>query len=76
MCPCDRFVPGEGGGVINGLLAAADLIDELDLTISPQITGGAGSRLTAGAPELAQRMHLAHVLEDDGFLFTRYVRSR
>jgi hypothetical protein len=28
----------------------------------------------AGAPSLLRRMDLAHVCEDDGFLFTRYVR--
>lgn len=69
-------VQAEGGATINGLLAAADLIDELNLTISPQLTGGDGPRLTAGAPDLAHRMTLAHVLEDDGFLFTRYLRTR
>lgn len=68
-------VHAEGGSTLNGMLAAADLIDELNLTISPQINGGAGARLTSGAPDLARLMHLAHVLEDDGFLFTRYVRS-
>ncbi|MEI8238092.1 MAG: dihydrofolate reductase family protein [Actinomycetota bacterium] len=69
-------VQAEGGAVLNGLLAAADAIDELNLTLSPQVNGGDGARLTKGAPDLAQRMQLAHVLEDDGFLFTRYVRVR
>ena len=71
-----RTIQAEGGATLNGLLAADDLIDELDLTISPQLTGGDGPRLTVGAPDLAHRMTLAHVLEDDGFLFTRYVRAR
>ena len=66
----------EGGATLNGALAAADLIDELNLTISPQFTGGTGPRLTHGAPPVAHRMDLAHVLEDDGFLFTRWVRQR
>ena len=69
-------VQAEGGASLNGMLAAADVIDELNLTISPQLTGGDGQRLTAGAPEMAHRMTLAHVLEDDGFVFTRYVRAR
>lgn len=69
-------VQAEGGATLNGVLAAADLIDELNLTISPLLTGGDGARLTVGAPPLAQRMQLAHVLEDDGFLFTRYLRAR
>ena len=71
-----NVVQAEGGSTLNGLLAAADLIDELNLSISPQINGGVGPRLTSGAPPLSQRMTLAHVLEDDGFLFTRYVRAR
>ena len=71
-----NVVQAEGGATLNGLLAAADLVDELNLTISPQMNGGSGPRLTAGAPALTHRMELAHVLEDDGFLFTRYVRAR
>jgi riboflavin biosynthesis pyrimidine reductase len=71
-----RVVQAEGGATLNGLLAAADVIDELNLTISPQLSGGDGARLTRGAPALSHRMQLAHVLEDDGFLFTRYVRVR
>ena len=70
-----RLVQAEGGSTLNGMLAAAGLIDELNLTISPQLNGGTGARLTAGAPELATPMQLAHVLEDTGFLFTRYVRQ-
>jgi hypothetical protein len=30
--------------------------------------------VTTGAGPRADRFDLAHVLEDDGFLFTRYVR--
>jgi riboflavin biosynthesis pyrimidine reductase len=70
------FVQAEGGATLNGALAAADLIDELNLTISPQLAGGDGPRVTGGAAQLAHRMHLAHVLEEDGFLFTRYLRAR
>ena len=38
----------EGGALLNGALAAADLIDELNLTISPQLAGGDGPRVTGG----------------------------
>ncbi len=68
------FVQAEGGARLNASLLEADLIDELNLTLSPQLAGGDGPRLTAGAANVAARMRLAHVLEDDGFLFTRYVR--
>ncbi len=69
------FVQAEGGALLNGALAAADLIDELNLTISPLMAGGDGPRVTGGATQLSRRMRLVHVLEDDGFLFTRYLRA-
>jgi riboflavin biosynthesis pyrimidine reductase len=69
------FVQAEGGALLNGALAAADLIDEVNLTFSPQLAGGDGPRVTGGVTQLSRRMRLAHVLEDDGFLFTRYVRA-
>ena len=71
-----QVVQAEGGSTLNGLLAAADCIDELNLTLSPHLNGGDGPRVTSGAPALSHRMALAHVLEDDGYLFTRYVRAR
>ena len=71
-----NFVQAEGGALLNGALSAADVIDELNLTISPQLAGGDGPRVTSGAAQVSRKMRLAHVLEDDGFLFTRYVRAR
>ena len=71
-----RATQAEGGATLNGLLAAIDCIDELNLSISPQLNGGDGPRLTSAAPALALRMELAHVLEDDSYLFTRYLRAR
>ncbi len=70
-----QFVQAEGGATLNGALAAADLIDELNLTISPQLAGGDGPRVTGGAQQLSHRMRLVHVLEEDDFLFTRYLRA-
>ncbi|GAA3128876.1 pyrimidine reductase family protein [Planomonospora alba] len=64
----------EGGARINGQLAAADLVDELCLTVSPMLVGGSAVRVLDG-PDVLTRLRLAHVLEEDGFLFTRYVRS-
>ena len=72
-----RYVQAEGGPGLNAALAAADVIDELDLTVSPQIVGGTGPRLTTGAPDLAARFEPAHLLVDDeGFVFGRWVRRR
>ncbi len=70
------FVQAEGGPSLNGLLTDADLIDELNLSLSPQIVGGDGPRMITNASPVTHRMKLAHVLEHDGFLFTRYVRDR
>lgn len=69
-----NFIQLEGGAALNAAMAEADLIDEIHLTISPLIVGGEGKRLTHGAPDLLRRFTLKHVLEDDGFLFLRYVR--
>ena len=70
------FIQAEGGATLNAAMFDADVIDELNLTISPQISGGHGPRLTSGGPDLVRPMRLVHVLEDDSFLFTRYVRDR
>ena len=70
------FVQAEGGAHLNAALAEADLIDELNLTLSPVLSGGDGPRLMNGAMPIVHRMHLAHLLEDDDFLFTRYLRER
>ncbi|MGW4422804.1 pyrimidine reductase family protein [Streptosporangium sp. NPDC004631] len=64
----------EGGPKINAQLAAADLVDELCLTVSPMLIGGDAARVLNG-PASVTRLRLAHVLEEDGFLFTRYVRT-
>ena len=70
------FVQAEGGPNINGVLAAADLIDELNVTTSPQLVGGDGKRITANMTAMGQMFDLVQVCEDDGFLFNRYVRHR
>ena len=75
VMPSVRYVQAEGGPHLNGALLAADLIDELDLSLSPRLVGGDGPRLTATAPQVEHRFELAHVLaDDDSFVFTRWVR--
>ena len=64
----------EGGPSINGLLANAGEIDELCLTLSPQLAGGSSSRILRGATMAATRLALASVLEAGDFLFLRYCR--
>jgi riboflavin biosynthesis pyrimidine reductase len=76
VMPAVRYVQAEGGPRLNGALLTADLIDELDLSLSPRLVGGDGPRLTTGAPELDRRFELAHLLaDDDGFVFSRWVRT-
>ncbi|MFA5775279.1 MAG: dihydrofolate reductase family protein [Ilumatobacteraceae bacterium] len=68
------FVQLEGGPTLNASMFAADLVDEINITISPLVVGGNGPRLTANGSDIATRFEVAHVLHDEGFLFIRYVR--
>ena len=69
-----NFAQLEGGPTLNAAMLAADLVDEINVTISANMVGGNGPRLTNGAPDVLQRYQLAHVCEEDGFLFLRYTR--
>ena len=63
----------EGGPHLLGQLVAADLLDELCLTVSPLLAGGEDMRITAGALlQEPRRLRLGHVLEARGSLFCRY----
>jgi len=69
----------EGGPHLLGGLVAGDLVDELFLTVAPQILGRAGGRLslvegTALAPADARWHDLASVKRADNYLFLRYRR--
>ncbi len=67
----------EGGPRLLGQLAAAGLLDELCLSLAPLVTGGDAPRIVEGArmPDV-QRMRLVSLIEQKGFLFTRYLRPR
>ena len=70
-----RVVGCEGGPRLNGALAAAGYIDELNLTVSPRIAGGDGSRLTTGAEPTRLDLELAGLAVDgDGYVFSRWLR--
>lgn len=71
-----RQVLSEGGPSLNGQLAAADLIDEWNLTLSPILASGASDRPARG-PDVVdpQRMTLTRLWQGDGLLFGRWVRS-
>lgn len=67
-----RSVLLEGGPALNADVVHAGLLDELCLTISPQLVAGAGARVLAG-PELPRPLGLevVHLLEEDGLVFYR-----
>lgn len=70
----------EGGPSLFGALIAADLVDELCLSISPLLEGGDGPRIaTAPAGALASPppgFELVRLLLADSMLLTRWARSR
>jgi riboflavin biosynthesis pyrimidine reductase len=68
-------VMAEGGPSLNGTLVAAGLVDELCLTVSPHLVAGRSERVAHGAAAVLSRLDLAHVLEEDGWLFLRYVAA-
>jgi riboflavin biosynthesis pyrimidine reductase len=65
----------EGGPHLFGSLTAADLVDEVCLTVSPLVTGPGAGRITAGPASPLKGMALRHVLESEGALFLRYTRK-
>ncbi len=68
----------EGGPSIIGQLVAADLLDELCVTVASVVAGGDSSRLVAGVGPFDPpvEMRLARVLVGDGDLFCRYLTVR
>lgn len=65
----------EGGPSLNGQLFAADLVDELCLTISPSLAGGGYLSVASGPPGELRELRLVRVAEEDGFLLLRYLRA-
>lgn len=70
-----RQVLCEGGPHLLGSLSAADAVDELCLTVSPQLAGPGADRITAGPPAPVRALRLAHALLADDNILLRYVRS-
>ncbi|MCC3762251.1 pyrimidine reductase family protein [Glycomyces sp. TRM65418] len=71
-----RQVLCEGGPHVFGDLIAADLVDELDLTVSPLLAGAGSIRIAEGSASPEGRpLQLRHVLEAGGNLILRYLRG-
>ena len=69
-----RSVLCEGGPTLNSHLFAANLVDELFLTLNPKIAGGAAALTIVAGRELVEpaELELISVAEGDGDLFTRW----
>ncbi|MDT0529346.1 pyrimidine reductase family protein [Micromonospora sp. DSM 115977] len=67
----------EGGPQLFGALTAADLVDEVCLTVAPLLAGAGPGRITAGDTSDVRHLPLRHVLAAaDGVLMLRYARDR
>ena len=65
----------EGGPMLNAALLEADLVDAINLTVSPLLTGAQGPSW-AVAPHAVRRFALETVESVDEFVFARWVRVR
>jgi riboflavin biosynthesis pyrimidine reductase len=66
----------EGGPSLFATLAEADVVDEVCLTVTSVIVGGAGPRILATAMPLDVPLRLAHVLAAGDTLLLRYFRGQ
>jgi riboflavin biosynthesis pyrimidine reductase len=72
-----RTITCEGGAHLNGDLLLADLIDEWALTVAPLLVGGETDRAIVGPmPPTPRPLHLDWLIEGDGLLLTRWLRTR
>jgi riboflavin biosynthesis pyrimidine reductase len=73
-----RRMLAEGGPYLLAQLLEGGLLDELCLTIAPLMAGPGAPRIVAGPPAAspARPLTLAHILEDDGFLLSRYTTNK
>jgi riboflavin biosynthesis pyrimidine reductase len=72
----DVLVCGEDTlDVVFGELAAAGVVNELCLTVSPRLEAGDSRRIATGDMPDPQAMRLAHVLKSRSALLLRYVRE-
>jgi riboflavin-specific deaminase-like protein len=69
-----RSILCEGGPTLNFHLLAADLVDELFLTLNPKLSGGAAALTIVAGRDLVEpaELELVSVAEGGGDLFTRW----
>ncbi len=66
----------EGGPSLFGTLIAAGIVDELCLTVSPQLAAGDAKRIAVGALAHPSKLTLGHVLVSGDTLLLRYEVAR
>lgn len=64
----------EGGPNLNGQFLTDDLVDEWNLTISPQLLAGSASRPAIAELEINRRFVPTHVWAGDDLLFAQWRR--
>jgi riboflavin biosynthesis pyrimidine reductase len=65
----------EGGSSLNAQMLSLGLVDELCITTAPVTVLGQGHRIAQNMQESIQSFRLTQLLEQDGYLFSRYFRS-
>ncbi|GAA4796378.1 pyrimidine reductase family protein [Actinomycetospora chlora] len=66
----------EGGPALFGALLAADRVDELCLSLAPQLVGGGPGRIVTGpSPDVPRQLGLASVVAHGDGLMLRYRRA-
>ncbi|WP_353828951.1 pyrimidine reductase family protein [Agromyces sp. SYSU T0242] len=70
-----RSILSEGGPGLLGALAAAHLVDELCVSLSPMLVGGSAPRIATSDSEVAAPMRLVHAIPGERMLFLRYARA-
>lgn len=71
-----RLVVCEGGPLLFAQLLAGGWVDELCLTVPPLLVADPVRLLSARALDRPAVLQLAHVLEDEGHLYLRYLVAR
>lgn len=67
-----RLVLCEGGPQLLGDLVAAGLLDQIFITVAPQLVAGTHTGLLGSHPELSAGLDLQRVITHDGFLLLNY----
>ncbi len=70
-----KHVLCEGGPALLSQLVAAELVDEICLTIAPLLIGDAERRIADKPLDRAGKCTLSQLCEEDNYLFTRYELS-